>query len=158
MKICLIGDAAHLEEAKNSKLDIDVMDFESLKKFNKEKKPIKKWAKKYSVLIATDTLIKKIPVVLGPWLNRIGKFPLVVSKTQTLSSQVDDVRASIKFQLKKAVCLAVAVGNEDMTDEQLKQNISMALGFLVSLLKKGWHNIKSLTVKTTMSKPYRLMG
>jgi len=154
----LIGDAAHLEEAKAAGLDVDVMDFDSLKKFNKEKKPIKKWAKKYAVLIATDTLIRKIPVVLGPWLNRIGKFPLVVTKTSTLASQIDDVRASIKFQLKKAICLAVAVGNEDMSDEQLKQNITMALGFLVSLLKKGWHNVKSLTIKTTMSKPYRILG
>jgi large subunit ribosomal protein L10Ae len=55
----LIGDAKHLDEAKG--LDIDVIDLEGLKKFNKEKKPIKKWAKKYNLLIATDTLVKKIP-------------------------------------------------------------------------------------------------
>lgn len=59
LKICLIGDAKHLEEAKG--LDIDTIDLEGLKKFNKEKKPIKKWAKKYSMLLATDALVKKIP-------------------------------------------------------------------------------------------------
>ncbi len=134
------------------------MPFDELKKFNKEKKPIKRWAKKYSVLIATDTLIKKIPVVLGPWLNRIGKFPIVVTKASSLNSQIEDVRGSCKFQLKKAVCLAVAVGHEGMTEDEIKANISMALGFLVSLLKKGWHNVKSLTIKSTMSKPYRLLG
>ena len=34
MKICLIGDAKHIEEAKG--LDIDVIDIDGLKKFNKE--------------------------------------------------------------------------------------------------------------------------
>lgn len=75
LKICLIGDAKHLEEAKAAKLDIECVDMEFLKKFNKEKKPIKKWAKQFAILLATDSLVKKIPVVLGPVLNRIGKFP-----------------------------------------------------------------------------------
>ena len=61
LKICLIGDAKHMEEVKAMKLDIDVIDFDGLKKFNKEKKPIKNWAKQYSLLLATDSLVKKIP-------------------------------------------------------------------------------------------------
>ncbi len=138
MKICLIGDAKHLEEATKLGLDIDVVDLEGLKKFNKEKKPIKKWAKKYHVLLATDTLVKKIPTVLGPVLNRIGMFPQVVTHQESLATKVDDVRASIKFQLKKVTCLAVAVGHEEMSEEMLRQNILMAINFLVSLLKKGW--------------------
>jgi large subunit ribosomal protein L10Ae len=73
LRICLIGDAKHMEEAKG--LDIDIIDLDGLKKFNKEKKPIKKWAKKYHILLATDALVKKIPTVLGPVLNRIGMFP-----------------------------------------------------------------------------------
>jgi large subunit ribosomal protein L10Ae len=50
-----------------------------LKKFNKDKKIIKKWAKKYTILLATDALVKKIPTVLGPVLNRIGMFPQPVT-------------------------------------------------------------------------------
>jgi large subunit ribosomal protein L10Ae len=75
LKICLIGDAKHIEEVKKQGLDIDVIDFDGLKKFNKEKKLIKSWAKKYSLLLATDSLVKKIPQVVGPTLNKIGMFP-----------------------------------------------------------------------------------
>eukprot|EP00997_Jenningsia_sp_PLL12_P007064 NODE_3668_length_746_cov_66.674319_g3078_i0.p1 GENE.NODE_3668_length_746_cov_66.674319_g3078_i0~~NODE_3668_length_746_cov_66.674319_g3078_i0.p1 ORF type:complete len:233 (-),score=27.14 NODE_3668_length_746_cov_66.674319_g3078_i0:46-723(-) len=158
MKICLIADAKHVEEAKAAKLDIDVVDLDSLKKFNKEKKPIKRWAKKYHVLLATDSLVKKIPTVLGPVLNRIGKFPQVVTHNEPLANKVNDTRANVKFQLKKVTCLNVAVGNEKMTDEEIKQNLTMSINFLVSLLKKGWHSIRVLTVKSTMSKPYKLFG
>jgi large subunit ribosomal protein L10Ae len=85
-------------------------------------------------------------------------FPQVVTHSVSLRQQVDDARASVKFQLKKVTCMAVAIGNEKFTEEQLRQNILMGLNFLVSLLKKGWHNIKSVNIKTTMGKPYRLIG
>ena len=157
LKICLIADAKHIDEAKAANLDVDVVDQEFLKKFNKEKKPIKSWAKKYALLIASDTLVKKIPVILGPVLNRIGRFPQPVTHNEPLVNKVDDMRASIKFQLKKVTCMAAAVGHDDMTEEQLRQNILMALNFLVSLLKKGWHNIKVVHIKTTMGKSYKLV-
>lgn len=139
-------------------LDIDVVELDSLKKFNKEKKPIKKWAKQYAILLATDSLVKKIPTVLGPVLNRIGMFPQVVTHAENLQQKVDDTRAAVKFQLKKVTCMAVAIGNEKMTEEEIRQNILMGLNFLVSLLKKQWHNLRSVHIKTTMGKPYKLIG
>ena len=44
-----------------------------------------------------------------------------------------------------------------MTDEELATNIMMALNFLASLLKKGWHNLKSVVIKTSMGKPIKLL-
>lgn len=158
LKICLIGDAKHIQTAKEQKINIDLMEFDQLKNFNKDKKLIKSWAKKYSVLLASDSLVKKIPTVLGPILNRIGMFPLVVGQNEDLRAKVDDTRANIKFQLKKATCLNVAIGNEEMTEEELRQNMLMGINFLVSLLKKGWHNLKSVHIKTTMGKPVKLIG
>ena len=32
----------------------------------------------------------------------------------------------------------------------------MSINFLVSLLKKNWQNVKSLYIKSSMGKPYRL--
>jgi large subunit ribosomal protein L10Ae len=155
LKICIICDQKHLDEAKAEGYgvegsSVDVTTLDNLKKFNKDKKVIKKWAKKYYLLLATDALVKKVPVVLGPILNRIGRFPQPVSHNEPLSKKVNDVRGSVKWQLKKVTNLNVAVGHSEMTDEELRQNIVIALNFLSSLLKKGWHNMKVIHIKTTM--------
>ena len=67
-----------------------------------------------------------------------------------------DLKATIKFQMKKVLCLSVAVGNVEMSEDQLMENIRLAMNFLVSLLKKHWQNVKSLHIKSTMGKPQRL--
>merc|ERR1711957_1116295 len=106
-------------EAKKDGLDIDITTLDELKKL------IKKWAKKYDILIVSDTVIKKVPVVCGPVLNRIQKFPVTVSHNQPLILSVQDLRASVKFQLRKVTCMGCCAGREDMTDDELRQNIMM---------------------------------
>lgn len=152
--ICVLGDVAHCEEATKEK--IDSMDAEELKKMNKNKKLIKKMAQKYDAFLASPTLIKQIPKLLGPGLNKAGKFPTLLTHEEKLVDKVVELKATIKFQMKKVLTLGVAVGHVDMTPEQLLQNINQAVNFLVSLLKKNWQNVRSLTLKSTMGKPQRL--
>ncbi|MBA0739882.1 hypothetical protein Gogos_013110, partial [Gossypium gossypioides] len=72
MKICMLGDAQHVEEAE--KIGLDYMDVEALKKLNKNKKLVKKLAKKYHAFLASESVIKQIPRLLGPGLNKAGKY------------------------------------------------------------------------------------
>ena len=92
----------------------------------------------------------------GPFFTRWGKFPTVVMSGDDVRTKVDDGLASIKFQLKKVPCLGVAVANDTFTDEQIRTNLNMSINYLVSLLKKGWNNVKSLYLRTTMGKPVKL--
>ncbi|EKX40259.1 large subunit ribosomal protein L10Ae, cytoplasmic [Guillardia theta CCMP2712] len=154
MTICILGDAQHCEEAeKNS---IPSMDVEALKKLNKNKKLIKKLAKKYHAFLASEALIKQIPRLLGPGLNKAGKFPGLITHQENMVNKINEVKSTIKFQLKKALCLAVAVGHVEMNEQELFANINTSVNFLVSLLKKNWQNVKSLNIKTTMGKPQRV--
>lgn len=73
-----------------------------------------------------------------------------------MGNKITEVRSTIKFQLKKVLCLGVAVGNVGMTEEELISNVMMSINYLVSLLKKGWQNVGSLVIKATMSPPKRL--
>merc|ERR1712152_30505 len=93
---------------------MDCMSADDLKKLNKDKKKVKKLAKKYNAFLASDTLIKQIPRILGPGLNKAGKFPTMITHGDNMVSKVEELKATIKFQLKKVLCLAVAVGNVSM--------------------------------------------
>uniref|UniRef100_A0A7R9V104 Ribosomal protein n=1 Tax=Chlamydomonas euryale TaxID=1486919 RepID=A0A7R9V104_9CHLO len=152
MKVCVLGDVKHCEQAKA--IEVDSKTVEDLKKLNKNKKMVKKLAQGYHAFLASDSVIKQIPRLLGPGLNKAGKFPTPISKT--VQEEVNNIKASIKFQLKKVLCLAVAIGNVGMTEAEIKTNIVYAVNFLVSLLKKNWQNVKTLHVKTTMGKPFRV--
>ncbi|KAM0916562.1 hypothetical protein ACQ4PT_010108 [Festuca glaucescens] len=154
MRVCMLGDAQHVGEAE--KIGLDSMDVEALKKMNKNKKLVKRLAKKYHAFLASEAIIKQIPRLLGPGLNKAGKFPTLVSHSESLEAKVNETKATIKFQLKKVLCMGVAVGNLSMEEKQIQQNIQMSVNFLVSLLKKNWQNVRCLYIKSTMGKPARV--
>ena len=145
--VCVLGDQQHCDEAKA--VDIPHMDIEALKKLNKNKKLVKK----YDAFLASESLIKQIPQILGPDLNKAGRFPSLLTHNENMVAKVDEVKSTIKFQMKKVLCLAVAVGHVKMTDDELVYNIHLAVNFLASLLKKNWQNARALYIKSTMGKP-----
>merc|ERR1712085_108221 len=148
MKICILGDAAHCESAQRS--NIPFKSVEDLKKLNKNKKLVKK--------LAPQVLVPQIPRLLGPGLNKAGKFPTMIQSSDDLEKKVTEMRSMVKFQLKKVLCMGVAVGNISMSPDELRQNCLMAINFLVSLLKKNWNNVRRLHIKSTMGKPFTIYG
>jgi large subunit ribosomal protein L10Ae len=154
MKFCVLGDAVHNEEAQ--KLGIDFKDVEALKGLNRNKKLVKKLADSYDAFIASEPIIRQIPRLLGPGLNKAGKFPTLCTHNETLEAKMLEIQSQVKFQMRKVLCLGVAVGHVEQTPEQLFVNLSLAINFLVSLLKKHWQNIRSIHLKTTMGHPIRI--
>lgn len=68
MSICILADAADIDRAKS--IELEYMSVDDLKKLNKNKKLVKKLAKKYDAFLASETLIKQIPRLLGPGLSK----------------------------------------------------------------------------------------
>jgi len=154
MKFCILGDQIHCDQAE--KIGIEWKDVEALKKMNKNKKLVKKLAQKYDAFLSSEVILRQIPRLLGPGLNKANKFPTLITHTESMEQKLYDVKSTVKFQLKKVLCLGVAVGHVNLTEDQLTMNIGMTVNFLVSLLKKNWQNVKALYIKTTMGKPIRL--
>lgn len=68
MGFSVLGDQHDIDRAKHQ--GVDAMSSDDLKKLNKNKKLIKKLARKYDAFVASDTLIKQIPRLLGPGLSK----------------------------------------------------------------------------------------
>ena len=157
-KVCVLGNQEHIGQAQAA--GVDHRSVEDLKKMNKNKKLVKKLASQYDAFLASATIIKQIPRLLGPGLNRAGKFPTVIAASDTIEGKVADLASQVKFQLKskKSLCLGVAIGNVGMTSAAVEHNIRLALNFLASLLKKQWQQIKRVHIKSTMGPSYRIFG
>jgi len=156
MSLCILADAMDVDRAKQLDEELPFMTVEDLKKLNKNKKLVKKLAQKYDAFLASEALIKQIPRLLGPGLSKAGKFPTPISHSEDLAKKVNEVRSTIKFQLKKVLCLGVAIGHVNMPEDQVMANTMLSINFLISLLKKQWQNVGSLHLKSSMGKPQRL--
>ena len=136
---------------------------EDMKALKKDKKKVKELAAKYNSFLASESVIRQIPRLLGPGLNKAGKFPTLIRETDDLAAKLQEAKCTVKFQLKKVVCMSCPIGNvaqvrelakrerEDnmlfnpcfvQTNEQIVNNINLALNFLVSMLKKHWQNLR----------------
>lgn len=151
LSICVLGSEDHIKKAKDMKDDkVEAQSQDDLKKLNKNKKLVKKLARKYDAFLASHTLIKAIPRLLGPGLNRANKFPAVINAGDDLQDKVDETRSQVKFALKKVLCLSAAVAHVGMSKENVVRNIVTSTNFLASLLKKNWQNLGAIYIKSTM--------
>jgi len=154
LKCCMLGNVGHCDEAE--RIGIDHMSVEDLKKLNKNKKLVKKLAKRYDFFLASDNMIKQIPRLLGPGLTKAGKFPTLLASNDNMQNKITEVKSTIKFQMKKVMCLNVAVGNVKLSKQENIVNVQLAANFLASLLKKQWQNIGQMYVKSTMGPSFQI--
>lgn len=156
--VCIIGDAKDIDRAKAA--GVPSLTQDDLKKLKKDKKLVKKLANSYDAFLASPTLIRLIPRLVGPGLNKAGKFPSVLGSSEDVVEKVESQKASVKLALKskKALCLGVAVANVSMSEAEIIANITLTVNFLISLLSKNWQQVKRLYIKSTMGPSHRIFG
>ena len=74
--------------------------------------------------------IKQSLCLVGPGLK-------LLAHQDDMFGKINDIKTIIKFQMKKILCINVAVGIIAMSDDIPIQNLNMSINFLVFLLKKN---------------------
>jgi len=159
--VTIIGDAKHMGDAKTAGVVAErILSADDLKKLKKDKKLVKKLANSADAFLASASLIRQIPRLLGPGLNKAGKFPAVLGANDSILEKIESQKASVKFQLKSknSLSLGVAVANVSMKPEDIVTNITMSVNFFVSLLAKNWQQVKRMYIKSTMGPSFRIYG
>ena len=70
---------------------------------------------------------------------------------------IERLRSTVKVGVKDQASIQALVGTQDMSDEQIAENIDAVLAVLDRNLEKGRSQIKSMFVKTTMGSVVRVI-
>jgi len=123
--------------------------------FAKDKKKAKKLAKQFDFFIAQSTIMTKIAANFGRVLGPKNKMPnpkagcVVLPKTN-LKPLYDKLQKTVRILARTRPLVQISIGREDMTDEQLADNLYLVYDQLIHHLPKERNNLKNLFIKTTM--------
>ena len=121
---------------------------------------------KYKAIWTSNSMIGRIPRLIGPQLGRIGKFPRIIPDDQDLKETLDIYRRRISFRLKKKKEVTVAVlsgviGDTEMKKEHLIENIFSVMIVILSHIRdledseftksvhSQWKHVKKVSIKTS---------
>ena len=156
IKIGVIADGELAVSAKNAGIDL-VISKDDLQEFGKDRKAAKKVANSVDSFIAQADMMPLVGRFLGPVLGPRNKMPKPVPASAKIEPLLERVGSTIKVGIKNQPSIQILVGTQDMSDEDLAENIEAVLAVLDRNLEKGRNQIKSMYIKTTMGSVVRVI-
>lgn len=145
------GEGATLAK-KSADLVIQPDQFEDLQK---DKQTFKKTANGMHYFLAEAPLMAQIGKSLGIVLGPRGKMPRPMAPGQDPSGMISSLRNTVKLRSKDKKAFHCVVGSEDMSVEDLAENVEAVLRRIEGRLEHGRMNIGSVYLKTTMGPSVR---
>jgi len=154
-KVCVIasGDLALRARRAGADLVIERADLDALAGDKKRQKTL---VSEYEHFISEAPLMPTVGRVLGAVLGPKGRMPIPVPPNVDIGSAIERQRRIVQVRLRSQPILQCRIGTEDMSDEQIAENIEAVIRRLEGKLKRGLKNIRSIVVKTAMGPPIRL--
>ena len=154
-KVCVIASGELALKARNAGADL-VVERAELESLAGDKKKQKTLAETYESFIAEAPLMPTVGKVLGAVLGPKGRMPIPVPPSVNIADAIAKQRKTVLVRTRNQPVLQCRIGTEDMSDEQIAENIQTVLRRLEGKLKKGLKNIRSLVIKTAMGPPIEL--
>lgn len=122
-----------------------------INKLAKNKREAKKLISSTDFFLAEPKLMPLIGKGLGQLLGPRGKMPKLLTGDAKLL--IKNYKKTVRIRIKDSPVIQCLVGKEEMSDEQIAENIESVKKTLEARLPKGKHNIGKILLKLTMSKP-----
>ena len=142
-------------EIKAEKIDLIITKAE-LNTLAGDKKKMKKYANQVDFFFGEAPLMPFIGKTLGTILGPRDKVPKPIPPTADLKPFLMATKKTIKIRIRESPVIQVAVGTEEMKDEDIAKNSDAVLNFVRDKMPKGRTNIKNAYIKLTMGKPIKL--
>ncbi|MGL4669370.1 MAG: 50S ribosomal protein L1 [Methanobacteriaceae archaeon] len=154
IKIGFIADGELALQAKNAGANL-VITKEELEELGKNRKDAKKLANKTDFFVAQADMMPKVGRFLGPVLGPRKKMPKPVPASVKPEPLMERLQSTVKIGVKDHASIQTLVGTQEMSDEEIAENIEAVLTVLDRKLEKGRKQIKSMFIKTTMGSVVR---
>jgi large subunit ribosomal protein L1 len=154
IKVALFGS----EEMKGKVKDTAdyVFGAEDLSKFADDKKGFKVIVNKIDFFLAEANLMTTIGKSLGQVLGPRGKIPRAIPPSQDPSSLIVSLKKTVRARSRDKKTFHIPVGNKTMSEKDIAENIKEVMKRITLRLEKGYGNIDSVYVKTSMGKAVKL--
>lgn len=159
-KVCVIVGPDTEPQAKGA-CD-KVIKKDELDDYKKDKKASKKLAESYDFFVAQTDLMSSVAAAFGRILGPRGKMPnpkagCVIPPKSAVKPLYERLQSTVKVSARKFPVIHVVVGTEDMSDEDIAENIMYFSEQVEHHLPREHHNIKSVIVKKTMGVPIKIL-
>ena len=127
----------------------------------KEKKLVKKLAKKHDFFIAQADIMPKVAATFGRALGPRGKMPnpkagCILPPKAPVQPIYQRLQKLAPVIVKKQLAVQLPVGKEGMDEQQVAENIKTIYDQLIHHLPGEKNNLRSVYVKYTMGKPVKI--
>jgi large subunit ribosomal protein L1 len=149
LKVCVIATGEMALKAKNAGASL-VIERAALEALVGDKKKQKDIAKEYDLFIAEAPLMPLVGRSLGASLGPRGKMPTPVPPNADIEEQLEKHRKIVFVRMRGQPVLQCRVGNENMKDEEIAENVQAVVRRIEGKLKRGIKNFRSIYLKTSM--------
>ena len=127
-----------------------VLDADDLEELGDDDDEAKDLADETDFFIAEQSMMQDIGRYLGTVLGPRGKMPTPLDPDDDVVEVVERMKNTVQLRSKERRTFHTRVGAEDMSAEEIADNIDVIIRRLHAELEKGPLNIDSMYVKTTM--------
>ncbi|MBS3815072.1 MAG: 50S ribosomal protein L1 [Hadesarchaea archaeon] len=156
-KIGVFAEGELAERSRDAGVD-RVFSKDEVKELGENRSEAKKIAEEFESFLADAGMMAFIGKQLGPVLGPRGKMPQPLSPTADPSDLISDLRSTVQLNVREDPVAHLLVGREDMSEEEIADNVESALDTIESKLPKGSKQVSSIIIKTTMGKPVEIEG
>ena len=150
------GKEVIIVQAKDAGLDL-VINKTDLEELGKDRKAAKKVANSVDFFIAQADMMPLVGRFLGPILGPRNKMPKPVPASIKLDPLLQRLQSTVKVGVKQQPSIQIVVGSQDMSEDDIAENVETVLTVLDRNLEKGRSQIKSMFIKTTMGPTVRVI-
>lgn len=156
VKIAFIAEGELAYQAEQAGADL-VISKERLEELGKNRQEAKKIANSHDFFVAQSDLMPTVGRFLGPVLGPRKKMPKPIPASANPETILGRLRSTIKIRVKDQPIIQSIVGSENMSEQEIAENIDAIMDVLDRKLEKGSKQIKAMYLKTTMGSVTRVI-